>query len=182
MKGVVFTEFFSFVEDAHSPEYLQEVIDASAVPSRGVYASTGTYHACEMAALVGALSHKTGADAATLLRVFGEHLFARFLDGFPTLFDDFDNAFDFLAAIESHIHSEVRKLYEDAELPSFDVAEHSPDRFRLIYTSSRHLGDFCEGLIRGCLSHFNEPASIRRRTIASTPNSVIEFTIEKAAQ
>ena len=182
VKGLVFTEFFSFVEDQNSPEFLQEVIDASAVESHGVYASTGTYPACEMAALVKAMSHKTGHDVSTLLRVFGEHLFTRFYASMPELFAASESAFDFLASIETHIHREVRKLYPDAELPYFEIAEHSARRFRLIYTSSRHLGDFCHGLILGCLAHFGEEATIARRTIANDPDSVIEFIIEKSVQ
>ena len=181
MKGIVFTKFFSFVEAQHSIEFLQEVIDQSAIESKGVYASTGTYPACEMAALVGAVSEKTGVDASDLLRAFGEHLFTHFVEGFPVFFERVDNAFEFLASIEDHIHVEVKKLYPDAELPSFEVGEHTPSGFRLIYTSSRHLGDFCEGLIRGCLAHFSEEATIIRNVVSSHPRSVIEFTIERAA-
>lgn len=179
MKGVVFTELFSFVEDGHSPEFLQETIDDSKVPSKGVYTATGTYPVCEMASLVATLSKKTGAEVPDLLRVFGEHLFHRFHDGHPSMFEGVDNAFDFLVSVEDHIHVEVKKLYPDAELPRLDVAEHTPNRFRLIYTSSRHLGDFCEGLIRGCLAHFKETAVITRKDLESDPNAVIEFTIEK---
>ncbi len=181
MKGVVFTELFSFVEDQHSPEFLQEAINLSEVPSKGVYTATGTYPACEMAALVASLSEKTGHDVSTLLRVFGEHLFTRFAAGYPEMLEGVDNAFDFLDSIETHIHVEVRKLYPDAELPHFETLEHTADRFRMVYTSSRKLGDFCEGLIQGCLTHFSEEASIERREIADGAEAVIEFIVTKAA-
>ena len=180
MKGIVFTEFFSFVEEQHSIEFLQEVIDNSDLDSKGVYASTGTYPACEMAALVGALGRKTGADTSSLLRVFGEHLFRRFFRGHPIFFEDIDNAFDFLATVENKIHVEVKKLYPDAELPSFEVVEHNAARFRIIYRSSRRLGDFCEGLMRGCLIHFGETAEITSKTLEDSPESVIEFIIERS--
>ena len=179
MKGIVFTEFFSFVEEQHSIEFLQDVIDRSDLDSKGVYASTGTYPACEMAALVGSLGQKTGADTSSLLRVFGEHLFRRFFRGHPIFFEGVDNAFDFLSTVENKIHVEVRKLYPDAELPSFEVVEHTAARFRMIYRSSRHLGDFCEGLIQGCLAHFGETAKIIKKTLETAPDSVIEFTIER---
>ncbi len=179
MKGVVFTELFSFVEEKHCPVFLQLLIDESDLASEGVYTATGTYPACEMARLVKTMADKTGTDVSSLLRIFGEHLFSRFHAGFPEMFDGMDNATDFLASVEDHIHIEVRKLYPDAELPSIEVTERRPDGFTLIYTSSRHLGDFCEGLIIGCLKHFRESATIKKAVIETEPNSVIAFRIEK---
>ena len=88
MKGVVFTEFYSFVEEQHSVEFLQDVIDGADLPSKGAYASTGTYPTCEMAALVGSMSRKTNLDASKLLRVFGEHLFKRFSNDHGSFFEE----------------------------------------------------------------------------------------------
>ena len=179
MKGVVFTEFYAFVENQHSIEFLQDVIDGANLNSLGAYASTGTYPSCEMAALVASMARKTGLDASILLRVFGEHLFKRFSIEHSEFFKDIENAFEFLATVEHKIHVEVRKLYPDAELPTFEVLEHERDRFRIVYTSSRHLGDFCEGLIRGCLAHFEERATLTKKTLSSSPASKIEFLLER---
>jgi len=73
MKGVVFTEFFEFVEETYSPEFLQETIADSQIASGGVYTSVGTYPVCEMGALVGSLSKRTGHDSSQLLKLFGRH-------------------------------------------------------------------------------------------------------------
>lgn len=177
MKGVVFTEFLDFVEERHSRAVMRDTVIDAKVVSEGVYVATGTYPACEMAALVGVLSEKTGAPVAALLRLYGEHVFSRFHDSYPYLFDGVDDAFTMLAGIEDNIHAEVRKLYNDAELPSFEVLEHDQRRFRMVYRSSRRLGDFCEGLIRGCLAHFGETAEISRRDLAGENEQAIEFTI-----
>ena len=179
MKGLVFTELFSFVEERHCPVFLQRMIDESDLASGGVYTATGTYPACEMARLVKTMADKTGIDVSSLLRIFGEHLFSRFHTGFPEIFDGMENAMDFLASVECHIHVEVRKLYPDAELPSIEITERRPDSFTLIYTSPRHLGDFCEGLIIGCLKHFREIATISKAVLETEPNSAIAFHIEK---
>jgi len=42
MKGVVFTEFFEFVEGRFSPEIAEQIIESSALPSKGIYTSVGT--------------------------------------------------------------------------------------------------------------------------------------------
>ena len=181
MKGVVFTEFFEFVETNYDPVFLQEVINASGVASEGVYTSTGTYPVCEMGALVASAAEKTGLPAASLMKAFGEHLFDYFSKASPQHFVGIDNSFDFLNRVESHIHVDVKKLYPDAELPRFETLNHTPDHFVMLYKSSRGLGDVCEGLIAGCLKFFEEIGEISRRNLEAQPETVIEFSIELTA-
>ena len=179
MKGVIFTEFFSFIEENHSMEFLQETIEHSQVESEGVYTATGTYPFCEMGALLGSVVEKSGKDASELLKLFGLHLFGHFKNSSPHFFVGIDNAFDFLATVETHIHVDVKKLYPDAELPSFDIVEHTFDKFVMIYKSSRGLGALCEGLMAGCMEHFGETATISSRTLATDPITRIEFILQK---
>ena len=181
MKGVVFTEFFEFVEDSFSPEFLQEIINAASLKSDGVYTATGTYPFCEMGALVSEVAKKSQLDVTYLLKAFGAYLFKYFSSSNPEHFTSVDNCFDFLTFVESHIHVDVRKLYPDAELPSFDCIEHSKDKYVMAYRSSRGLGDLCEGLIAGCLDFFGETATITRKTKSTNPSTVIEFTLIKTS-
>jgi len=44
MKGVVFTEFFEFVEGRFSPEIAEQIIESSALPSKGIYTSIGSFY------------------------------------------------------------------------------------------------------------------------------------------
>lgn len=178
MKGVVFTEFFEFVEGEYSPEFLQETIMDSGIESGGVYTSVGTYPVCEMGALVSTLAQRTGHDTALLLKLFGRHLFRYFYTSSPHFFADVNCPFDFLASVETKIHVDVQKLYPDAELPSFEVLEHSRERFVMNYKSARGLGDLCEGLIEECLLHFNTPATISREPISEDPVTIIKFSIQ----
>ncbi len=179
MKGVVFTEFYEFVEEQHSPMLLQEIINHANLESRGVYTATGTYPTCEMGALVTTLAEKTDSDVSALLKLFGEHLCAHFYKSSPHFFDNVSTAFDLLASVETHIHVDVKKLYPDAELPTFEILEHTKDRFIMLYKSSRGLGDLCEGLIKGCLDHYEETARLQRTLITNDPITIIKFTLEK---
>ncbi len=178
MKGIVFTEFFEFVEETHSPTFLQETINEANLDSHGVYTATGTYPACEMGALVTTLAQRSGHEVSSLLKLFGQHLFGHFFRTSTHFFDGIDNAFDFLVTVEDKIHVDVKKLYPDAELPSFDIIEHTDKKFVMLYKSSRGLGDLCEGLIQGCLEHFGQKAAIGRRPIATEPVTIIEFTLD----
>lgn len=177
MKGVVFTELFDFVEDSFDAEFLQDSIEESNVPSKGVYSATGTYPACEIGALVTTFSNKSGLAIPDLLKAYGRHLFSRFNDIYPEFFEGVEDAFSFLVHVEDVIHGEVRKLYADAELPRFEFPIRTDDHLQIIYRSSRHFGDLCEGLIQGCLDHYGEKARIDRSVISEDPGSIIQFDI-----
>ncbi len=182
MKGVVFTELFDFVEESFDPVFLQESIEASKVPSKGVYTATGTYPACEIGALVTSFSDKSGLSIPDLMKAYGRHLFARFNDMYPEFFEGVEDAFSFLVHVEDVIHGEVRKLHADAELPRFEFPVRTDTHLQIIYRSSRHFGDLCEGLIQGCLDFYGEKGRIDRAVISEEPGSIIQFDIIREAK
>ena len=119
MKGMVFTELLSFVEQIHGADAVDDLIDACDLPSGGAYTAVGTYDHAEMQALVAALSRQSKTPQNELLEVFGEHLIGRFRISFPDFFKAAPTLFEFLESIDRRIHVEVRKLYPDAESPNF---------------------------------------------------------------
>ena len=162
MKGVVFTEFLGLVEEHFSADMVDDIIDDAHLPHGGAYTAVGTYPHEEIVAMVVALSKRSGVPARDLVRLFGEHLFTRFVAAYPSFFADVHSAFDFLNGIEDIIHAEVLKLYPDAQLPRFEIESRTDDRMSLIYASPRHFEDLAEGLMRGCVAHFAEPISVTR--------------------
>jgi len=165
MKGVVFTEFLEMVEEHFSAEMVDNIIEAAQLPSGGAYTAVGTYSHSEMVSMVVALSEQTGMSVHDVLLMVGQHLFGRFARGYPGFMEGQTDAFDFLAGIESVIHTEVLKLYPDAQLPRFTVEEHTPQRLVLLYESPRHFEDLAEGLMRGCMTHFDEQADMERHAV-----------------
>ena len=165
MKGVVFTEFLEMVEDRFSADMVDDIIDDAKLPHDGAYTAVGTYPHEEIVAMVVALSERSGIAADQLLKVFGEHLFGRFVKGYPSFFDGATDAFTFLSGIENIIHVEVLKLYPDAQLPRFDVEHHDSKRLVLLYDSRRHFEDLADGLMRGCIAHFGGGIAIVRETV-----------------
>ena len=164
MKGIVFTELLEMVEDRFSVETAEEIVDRAELPSGGAYTSVGTYDHRELLSIVGQLSDVSGMPARDLIMVYGRHLFSRFVELFPSMFEGVDCPLDFLGSVESHIHVEVRKLYPDAELPKFEttrVDEHSLD---MVYRSERPFADVAEALITGCLEHFGNRYKVERAT------------------
>lgn len=160
MKGVVFTEFLEMVGARFSEAMVETLIAGSDLPSGGAYTSIGTYEHQELVTLVVGLSERTQLPVPALIHAFGRHLLQRFIVGFPQFFSSASDAFTFLDRVEGYVHIEVRKLYPDAELPSFECTRPDPDTMLMLYRSRRGLADLASGLIEACAEHYGEQIAI----------------------
>lgn len=162
MKGIVFTEFIELVEDMFSPEIADAIIEESDLASGGSYTSVLSYDHKEMIELVALLSKKTKIPVEELLKTYGRRLCARFAMLYPDFFTGVFSTLDFLETVESHIHVEVKKLYVDAEVPSFQTDRVNGEEMRMLYSSLRPFADLAEGLIIGTADHFGELINLER--------------------
>jgi Haem-NO-binding len=172
MKGIVFTEFLEMVEAKFGYETVDTILSMKPLPSEGVYSSVGTYSHTEMVTLVVNLHEETKVPPTILLETFGEYLFGSLFKAYGTMFSGLTNAFDMLSSIEKYIHVEVKKLYPDAELPTFIIEEHTPVKLVMLYQSERRMADLAVGLIRGCLKQFGEEATIQQESITENGDQV----------
>ena len=176
MKGMIFTEFMEMVEATWSLDQVDAIIARSRVASGGAYTAVGNYPHGEFVALVAALSQETGLATADLQRTFGQYLFERFAYAYPRLLQGMSGSFQFLSGIETTLHAEVRKLYPDAELPTFAV-EQQPGHLTLTYFSQHPFSDLAHGLIEGCAAHFGETVAVRREAVSNIPGAQARFTL-----
>ncbi len=176
MKGLVFTTFFDFCERRYGADLLDDAIGAADLPHGGSYTSVGTYPFGEMVALVTAVVRLTGSTMPAVLEAFGEHCFGAWVRKFPATFEGKD-LFDVLAGIDAFHETEVRKLYPDAELPSFEVVERSADQLCLRYRSCKPLADLAVGVIRGAAQHLRSPVQISYRPTGDA----VDFAIRRTA-
>jgi len=165
MLGIVFSEFLEMVESTFSMDMVDDIIDAVDIESGGSYTSVGNYNHEEILKLVTALSEKTGTPVPDLVHAFGEHLYGRFVEKYPIFFEGIEHSIDFFETIENHIHVEVKKLYPQAELPTFDCKRLDDGSFEMIYSSTRPFADLAEGLMHGCISYYKDPYAISRTTL-----------------
>jgi hypothetical protein len=77
------------------------------------------------------------------------------------------------------VHTEVRKLYPTAQLPSFDVRQEG-DTLVLHYRSSRPFADLAHGLIEGCIEHFADHAALTRADTPGKEGRDAVFTLTRA--
>lgn len=179
MKGIIFTEFVGMVESVFSPEIMDRVFDRVDLPSGGAYTSVGTYDHAEIVQLARALSEETDTPVQDLVQAYGQHLFARFTDLYPDYFFEQNNTFQFLHHVENYIHTEVLKLYPDAEVPRFEFQQTNEHEMVFDYLSTRHLGDVAEGLLKGCIAHFEENIEVTHEDLSSLEESRIRFTLKR---
>ncbi|MFB1036427.1 MAG: heme NO-binding domain-containing protein [Sinobacterium sp.] len=178
MKGIVFTEFMDMVEDVFSVDILEGIIDKSELPNNGAYTAVGTYNHEEIVRMTANLSQAVNIPVATLLEIFGQHLFGRFSKRYPAFFEGVSEPFEFLKNVDNYIHVEVRKLYPDAELPRFYHEQKSESELSMYYLSSRHFEDLAVGLIIGCLKYFNVDGEVHKNETMYQGQDAIKISIK----
>lgn len=159
MKGIVFTLFNELVEQQFGLEAWDSLLRNTG--QDGVYTAASTYPDEQILKMVGGLSEQSGLPAQTLVHAFGKFMLKGFVQQYPTFFQGDVTAKQLLKSVDGIIHIEVKKLFPDAILPSFEYEDPCEDQLVMIYRSDRKLCSLAEGLIDGTAEHFG--ASISRR-------------------
>jgi hypothetical protein len=173
MKGIILASFVEFAE--------RELGGAADGLRTDSYSPVMDYPDEELFALVARTSKAAGVAVPDVLRRFGTHLFRTFASLYPVFLDGVESALELLGGIETYVHGEVKKLYPDAEFPSFEVRAPAAGRLELLYRSRRPLADLAEGMIQGCVAHFGERITVRRQDLGDPPDGhAARFTLRVA--
>lgn len=180
MRGTIFVELIKMAEETFGEDAVDDVLDSANLENGGAFTAVGNYSCSELIKIVMALSAHSKVDPEVLQRKFGHWMINHFAENFPIFFEDKDDSFEMLEAVDGEIHVEVAKLYPEAELPVFDTERLSPDHLVMTYSSPRPLGEFCQGMIEACLERFGQSADIQRTALTDPPNA-IKFDIRLTA-
>ncbi|MFK2821129.1 heme NO-binding domain-containing protein [Flavobacteriaceae sp. LMIT009] len=178
MKGIIFTEFLELVEKKFGLTMVDKIIEQSDLESGGIYTSVGTYEFGEMLQLISHLSNNTDISVDDLLLVYSEHLFAVLIKSYPNLVSHYKNPMDLLASIENHIHVEVRKIYPDAQFPTFELEERTDTKMIMVYKSSRALYMLGKGLMLEIFKLFKVPVDIAIEKL-NEEGTIVRYVINK---
>jgi hypothetical protein len=180
MKGSIFKLFEEFVVISHGPDAYEDLLDTTTLETEGPFVGPGTYPPGDLVALLmtAASNHDTSVDA--LLQQFGRFAFASLAAAVPTLMEGLDDPRSFLLGLESVIHTEVRKLYPDADPPRFTAIDRGPDQLELHYQSDLGLFSLVEGLLDGLGDWYQCPVEHERTAVDGT-NAVFLVTVGAAA-
>ena len=180
MKGLVFTTFYSHVEDRYGVDALEDVIEDANLPNKGAFTSVGTYPFQDMVALVTALTKRTGKLLPVVLEDFGRDCFGKWVAYVPGHFEN-KSLFDILEGIDDFHEYEVRKLYPDAELPSFKVESRDERMLVLKYFSCKPLADLATGVIKGAAVHLGESIEVKHFPVTDGPEAHVRFEVSRTA-
>ena len=153
MLGIVFTTLVDMLEEKISPEFADEVLVEADLENEGAFTAVGYYPFSEMEKILTVLVNKTGQSADELLYGFGEYLFGVLAKAHGEVMTGKVTILDVLESLDNDIHVQVRKLYPDADLPSFKVLSRTQNSIELEYHSLRDLFKLAEGLIDGAAKH-----------------------------
>jgi len=165
VKGIIFNLLEEVITAEHGPDAWDDLLDAAGFD--GVYTSLGNYADEEFVALLARMPATFGAGIDEQLRWFGRSSMPLLADRYGTFFERPDSTASFLRSINDVIHTEVRKLYPDADVPTFDfdpVPDLTPpaDAVVMGYSSRRRLCALAEGFIQGAAQRFKETASVEQ--------------------
>jgi len=180
VKGMMFTELVELVEEKFGFDVVDQMFAKAGVD--GAYTQVGNYSADEMVALVTALSEILGESPETLQEVFGRYLFHRIAALYPGLAQQFATSLDLIEHVEGVIHPNVKKLYPDAQLPTFGVLKREPGQLVVDYDSQNPFIGLCKGLMLGAGDFYDETLLIQYQLLSDVDFGVARFTVVAEAQ
>ena len=179
MKGTIFNILEEFICENFGDEAYEELLEkiTPELNEKGPFVGPGTYPDSDFFALVGALLEMKGISPEDGVRALGKYAFKKLLDKLPISVNQFENPKSLILGINGVIHMEVKKLYEDAELPFFEFDELSEKVLVMKYFSSRKLYPFVKGLLDGLAVYMNSPFEQEFRKEGSGKDEYGVFTI-----
>ena len=162
MKGIIFNLFDNFIISRFGEDTHDEILEASETGPINPFeiVGPGSYPDEMFDAIVTKAAEITKEDKANLLRAMGRHSLPILAERYPHFFNDYKHPREFLKTASMIHQVEVRKLYQDADVPKFFIEDHGSAGLTLTYKSRRHLCHLAEGLIDGLGVYYQVPLQI----------------------
>lgn len=161
MRGVVFSEFLSSVEEKFGLDMVETLLEKTNPPSGGVYTAVGAYPYEELHAMIMELSKQIHMPPEILIEKFGMHIFSDYAKKYPDIMAQYNASIPFIKDFGKNIQFEIEKLHHEGEtIPSFTYTE-SENELELVYDSAHPLVHFAKGLLESTFRHFKDAAFIK---------------------
>jgi len=154
MKGIIFNIAEGFITEKYGEHMLEDIIANCKLQTKEPFVAPGTYPDSDLMEIVVKSADKLDMTANEFLKKLGNYTFGQLAERYPNFVSEYDHPKDFLKTVETVIHVEVRKLYQDTKLPSFQYTEPSEKELIITYYSERKLYALMEGLIDGVADYF----------------------------
>ncbi len=179
MKGAIFIALNDMIENQYGLEAWEEILNSVKPKSGGVYTSTQDYDDAEVCAYVLVIAEKLGVEGSEVTKLFGQYLFSELNRKYPIFTQLKPELFDFISSVESVIHKEVRKLFDNPSLPTMDCVLESENILRMEYQSPRKLCHLAEGLVLGASEYYQTQVSVTQVACMHRGDHSCHFKIVK---
>ncbi|GEK09610.1 heme NO-binding domain-containing protein [Pseudoalteromonas sp. McH1-7] len=154
MRGVVFRGLEELAIETIGMQEWDELLETYA-PQGRVYVSPTAYPDEELFALAQGVASKLDKPLTEVLAIFGQSLFGFLAKKHVGISSKFSSFEELVVSIDSVIHMEVKKLYDEPNLPSITTTIENDKTIILKYKSNRKLCFCAEGLLHGAAQHYN---------------------------
>ncbi|NSY32519.1 hypothetical protein DS891_02705 [Pseudoalteromonas sp. JC28] len=159
MRGVIFRGLEELVVEAIGMQTWDELLEAHA-PEGRVYVSPTSYPDAELFALAQGVADKLNKPLTDVLAIFGQSLFGFLAEKHKGISSKFTSFEELVLSIDSVIHMEVKKLYDEPNLPSIAAIVKDDKTIVLEYCSNRKLCFCAEGLLYGAAQFYSRKLKI----------------------
>lgn len=181
MKGIIFNLLEKFITQNWGEEQYDEILGECSLQTKEPFVGPGTYPDEDLVAIVTKAVEKLAVPLPDALRAFGKFCFPELAKRYPVFVTPYRHPKPFLQTVDSIIHVEVKKLYEDAKLPRFYYDDPAPDRLVIVYESERRMCQVMEGLIEGVAEFYHSPIQYKQTRCMLKGEEVCEFALRFAA-
>jgi hypothetical protein len=174
MKGIVFTTFNDMLEQKIGLEMWGDLLGSVQPESGGAYTSAADFSDQELLDIAAKLSNKADTPVIDLVNGFGQYLFHVLAFKLSVFTNEMPNLMEFLKSIDDVIRKEVRKPYQNSNLPSIDKEQPKENSLTLPYHPTRKLCHLAECLINGATEHYE--TNVKASETAHIHNSAEKCT------
>lgn len=178
MKGIIFNLLEDFIVDGWGEERFEHVMAGCPLHTKTAFVGPGTYPDSDLFAIVERTTAELGVDTPTALRAFGRYAMPKLAARFEVFVRDHQHPKSFLCTLDSVIHVEVRKLFENAEPPRIWFEDPAPRELVLHYHSKRQLCALFEGLLDGTADYFGVPLTREQTACMSGGAPSCDFALQ----
>ncbi|WP_321281566.1 heme NO-binding domain-containing protein [Marinifilum fragile] len=180
MKGIFFTEFLEMAEREYGSHTIEKIISFLDAGDYGVFNVNMDYPYTQFHNLVKRLANEVRISPSDLTKLFGEHLFSRFIILYRPHFAGNSDIFEFLEQIDYFIHVKLQSDFPHQGITGFKTERINQNTFMVSYQSTHDLIDLAIGLFMGCQKFFNEDLTVNAEIKTEFDKEWVYFTLNKS--
>ncbi len=176
--GSIFFLLKKFIDHSFGLGHWEKILEESKTEHTN-FDITRAYPIEEIAAIINAVSNRTGKSANELKEAFGIYLVPDLFQLYGSYLQPQWKTLDVVEHTERVMHGAVRKLNSAANPPILNVTRINENKLMVDYFSKRRMGALAVGIIKGIAKYFHEEQQIVITPTTDADAERVQLVIEK---